>query len=96
MRKLKKLGWEILLVSLVVLFCSASISSAGSNTHSIPVSCSIPEVPGLNAPLIEEESSRSFKLEEEDRGNRQEIASFEEPYLLEQETGHNLRTYYAR
>ena len=87
---MKKLTYKILLINLAVLVFFSTNSIAASKSQSIPVSCRIPEIPGINAPLIEEASS-TMKGEQ----GMQEERSTEGHHLL-QEKRHNLYTFYAR
>jgi hypothetical protein len=57
----KKLIYEIL-ISLMILLAIGNVSLA-SDSSSIPVSCSIPAVPGLNAPPIAEKTTETGVVE---------------------------------
>ncbi|MFH1854336.1 MAG: hypothetical protein ABH815_03380 [Candidatus Omnitrophota bacterium] len=86
----------LILIGLMVLCFTANASYAGKASHSIPVSCSIPEIPGLNAPLVEEQTYRDVNiLEEAEEGTKEEDSSLK-PQLVQQETRHNLYTFYVR
>ena len=50
---MKKPSLKRILISLIILLSTVGISTADDN-FSIPVSCSIPAVPGLNAPALTE------------------------------------------
>ena len=44
----------------IILFCAFTNATLAGNTgYSIPVSCTIPAIPGINAPLLEEETVAS-------------------------------------
>lgn len=49
---------KTVVLSLILLFAFSGLCFAESN-FSMKVSCSIPSVPGLNAPLIEENTTQS-------------------------------------
>jgi hypothetical protein len=46
-----------LVSGLMLVLSLADVAKAG-DSYSIPVSCTIPTIPGINAPLIKEESLR--------------------------------------
>lgn len=52
---MKKILQNKILISLFIVFVLLKVSEAGEST-SIAVSCSIPEVPGLNAPPFKGET----------------------------------------
>lgn len=41
---------------IIMLTCLINTALAGSNSYSIMVSCTIPAIPGVNVPLVEDES----------------------------------------
>lgn len=53
---MKKPSLKRISISLIILFSAVGISTADDN-FSIPVSCSIPAVPGLNAPALTEDAT---------------------------------------
>ncbi len=48
-----------LFILVIMLTCLINTSLAGSNSYSIMVSCTIPAIPGVNVPLVEDESAVS-------------------------------------
>lgn len=50
-------------IGLMIILSTVNLSLASDNI-SIPVSCTIPAVPGLNAPLIKEETVKTGETEE--------------------------------
>ncbi|MFH1782458.1 MAG: hypothetical protein ABH848_02455 [Candidatus Omnitrophota bacterium] len=83
-------------VVLVVLILSslAMTASAGETSRSIAVSCSIPAIPGLNVPLIENQDTTVVS----DRWETRDILK-EEPrkrLAMLQEEDFNTYTVYAR
>ena len=92
---MKKLICKILLINLAILLSLSTIAIAASNSHSIRVSCTIPEIPGLNAPLIEEKSSTKIDHWEEELGIQAGESSSSEAGFLQEES-HNLYTFYTR
>ena len=48
----------ISMLGLIIWLCLANLVFAGDNL-SIPISCTIPAIPGVNVPLIEEETFKT-------------------------------------
>jgi|GEM_PF-5832923 len=42
-------------LALILAFCCAYTLAHASDTSSLPVSCTIPAIPGVNTPLLEQE-----------------------------------------
>lgn len=72
---------------IIILFFTGAAKAAESMVYS--VSCSIPEVPGLNAPLIEEETIKpqpntpEVKIDNDTKGKTEEQIST----IVEEDTG---------
>ena len=91
---MKRPTFIIPVITLMVLLFLASSVFAGTNNHSIQVSCRIPEVPGLNAPLIEEKStSVDDVIENTENGSDRVI---KQASLIQQENENRFYTIYAR
>lgn len=76
---------KILMIGLLII--SLIGRAWAQDSFSISVSCSIPAVPGLNAPLIEEETPRVTETDEftqKDAKNQEEIR-LESPTLLQED-----------
>ncbi|KPK97307.1 MAG: hypothetical protein AMJ95_09665 [Omnitrophica WOR_2 bacterium SM23_72] len=44
-----------ILLAIILAFCCASTLAHAGDTSSLPVSCTIPAIPGVNTPLLEQE-----------------------------------------
>jgi len=55
---MKNMFWKKFITVLLIIFSLAGLAEA-SGSFTVSVSCSIPEIPGLNAPLIEEETTNA-------------------------------------
>lgn len=89
-KELTKIGGGVL-----ILLLSANLAFAGGRSYSIPVSCTIPEIPGLNAPL-KENSPINSQMRGEETYN---YAAKKETLLIDQEMlGEKTirQTFYAR
>ena len=65
---------KILVLGLIIAVFLIDAASAGSDSLTIQVSCSIPAVPGLNVPLLTEETLRlpDTDLSQETEEDKQE------------------------
>lgn len=86
-----------LMVALLIVLSTAGMSQAGDSL-SLAVSCSIPAVPGLNVPLIEEETTRTEPEQNTIIKNEIKEESKEQmPVMLVQEdTAKTVKTIYSR
>lgn len=86
-----------LMVGLVIVLSTVGTSQA-ENSFSLSVSCSIPAVPGLNVPLIEEETTRTEPEQNAIiRNEIKEEAKEQMPAMLAQEdTAKTVKTIYSR
>ncbi len=90
---MKRPTFIIPVIALMVVFFLASSAFAGRDSQGIQVSCRIPEVPGLNAPLIEESASVNDIIEESEKGPDRVI---KQASLIQQENENRFYTIYAR
>ncbi len=81
----------------------ASTTLAGNTSYSIAVSCTIPAIPGVNAPLIEEQTSigqvqYAANTTGEQTTIANELTMIEKEQVLEPQTGENkaMTTLYSR
>ena len=81
----------------------ASTTLAGNNSYSIAVSCTIPAIPGVNVPLIEEQSTigqaqYAANVNTEQTTNASELTMIEKEQLLEPQSGATevMTTLYSR
>ncbi len=86
---------KILIIGLIILLSLMNVAIAGDSL-SFTISCTIPAIPGLNAPLIEEKASetqmndttaREMKVQQENELDTQEII---------QEDRETVQTIYSR
>jgi hypothetical protein len=59
-----------LITSLVFLLTAVNIAVAGDNV-SIPVSCIIPAIPGINVPMLDKQLAKNEKITENNQGQAQ-------------------------
>ncbi len=78
-----------LFILVIMLTCLINTSLAGSNSYSIMVSCTIPAIPGVNVPLVEDESAVSqnqVAITQNNQGqieNEQMLSSTQEgPFMI--------------
>jgi hypothetical protein len=81
----------------------ASTTLAGNNSYSIAVSCTIPAIPGVNAPMIEEQSTYgqaqyAANVNTEQATNASELTMIEKEQLLTPQDGaaEMVTTLYSR
>lgn len=82
--------------SIAILFLTTT-NIFSQDTFTIKVSCTIPEVPGLNAPLLKEESE-SQSINKQEAKSREEIDSPKQEIIQKVEEEINLKiiTLYSR
>lgn len=73
-----------ILIVLIFTFFVINLAQAGDSA-SIPVSCSIPAVPGLNAPLVEEKTPKDIATTVENE-NLQDQTGEETVMPIEEDT----------
>ena len=90
-------------VFIILFGLFASTTLAGNNSYSIAVSCTIPAIPGVNAPLIEEQSTfgqaqYAANVNTEQTTNASELTMIEKEQLLEPQAGaaEVMTTLYSR
>lgn len=78
-----------LFILVITLSCLINTALAGSNSYSIMVSCTIPAIPGVNVPLVEDESAVSqnqVAITQNNQGqieNEQMLSSTQEgPFMI--------------
>ncbi|MGB4520680.1 MAG: hypothetical protein WBI28_01955 [Candidatus Omnitrophota bacterium] len=78
-----------LFILVIMLSCLINTALAGSNSYSIVVSCTIPAIPGVNVPLVEDESAVSqnqVAITQNNQGqieNEQMLSSTQEgPFMI--------------
>lgn len=78
-----------LFILVIMLTCLINSALAGSNSYSIMVSCTIPAIPGVNVPLVEDESAVSqnqVAITQNNQGqieNEQMLSSTQEgPFMI--------------
>jgi len=91
---MKKPTFIIPVIALMILLFLTSSAFAGRDSQCIQVSCRIPEVPGLNAPLIEEESASVNDVIEESEKSSDKV--IKQASLIQQENENRFYTIYAR
>jgi hypothetical protein len=86
----------------IILLCAFTNATLAGNTgYSIPVSCTIPAIPGINAPLIEQETvasgSQLAAMQEGQIAGSQEQA-LEKEQITESQDGTLVatKTFYSR
>ena len=85
------------LIGLVILFSTAGISQAGDNV-SFSVSCTIPAIPGVNAPPFLEERTATPQVQqivEQKAKEKPEETKAEAPAMI-QEDNVAVKTIYPR
>jgi hypothetical protein len=89
---MKRLGKAFAIGLMIVLFLFDPLRADDHLTLS--VSCTIPVVPGLNAPLLEEEETTA---QQEETQPAQESQDYQETVVEESEGPHAIvQTFYAR
>jgi hypothetical protein len=90
-------------VFMILFGMLASTALAGNNSYSIAVSCTIPAIPGVNAPLIEEQAAfdqvqYAANVSGEQTTGANELAMIEKEQLLEPKAGETeiMTTLYSR
>ena len=78
--------WLNLIMGVIFLLSLADIVLAGDNL-SMSISCTIPAIPGLNAPLIEEETSKTdMDVPVQSKTESQTEVQSPAPAMIEQDT----------
>ena len=80
-----KINIKKLMVGLTMLLFLTDMASAG-DSYTISISCTIPEIPGVNAPLIQEEAIIEQKAQ-----NPQGETENESPQILQEDTEKEIR-----
>lgn len=76
-----------ILIGLMILLYAVGVSSAGDSS-SIHVSCTIPAIPGVNAPPITEEKTvkqETDKMVEQKTENQQAETESESPSMIQED-----------
>ena len=85
--------FKLLIVLLTMVMITANMAFAG-NTQTLTVSCTIPLVPGLNAPITEETTVVPDEITKE-LYEYTMVASETEPEIVQEETTSNDLTLYT-
>ena len=74
------------ITTAMILVLSLANAAYAGNTFTIPVSCSIPAVPGLNAPILENKAVANTAAKQDTRIAGQPAAQKEEvKYVMQQD-----------
>jgi len=73
-----------ILIAMIVILSIANASYAGS-TFTIPVSCSIPAVPGLNTPIVENKALAAQLAQKNTRITEPTVPKEEVKYVMQQD-----------
>jgi len=77
--------WKKSIINLIIWLSLANVAFAGDSL-TLSVSCTIPAIPGLNAPLIEEETIKTEEhTPEQPKSESQKEAQPQLPPLIEQD-----------
>lgn len=75
-----------LFILVIMLSCLINTALAGSNSYSIVVSCTIPAIPGVNVPLVEDKTDLEEQKTQGNQGqieNEQMLSSTQEgPFMI--------------
>ncbi|MCX5714209.1 MAG: hypothetical protein NT033_05250 [Candidatus Omnitrophica bacterium] len=87
---------EILGIALVLILCFAGFVCAKDHV-ALTVTCSIPAVPGLNAPLVEETKPAAKENKDNQQVSKVEKKSQQET-VVDEKSGEQaaVKTYYSR
>jgi len=94
---MKRYIYLLFTVNLVILFSLVLSVNAESmdfkKSHTIRVSCRIPEIPGVNVPLIEEEIYKQDNIWENEDKAQPQISK--KPLWIQETTGRKVYTLYV-
>ena len=80
-----KRNWIKSIASLIILLSLANVVFAGDSL-SLSISCTIPVIPGVNAPLIEQETSKTVETAAQPKAKPEERIQPQTPTMIQEDS----------